>query len=62
MPYQLNGQLVTRKFQGLLHATGAITSGAFVAMSAAVTAFNDAAMSNVETPTILSEVHFMLIL
>jgi hypothetical protein len=65
MPYQLNGQLVTRKFQGPLHATGAITAvggGAFVAMSAAVAALSDAAMSNVETPTTLSEVRFMLVL
>jgi hypothetical protein len=62
MPYQLNGQLVTRKFQGLLHAAGAITSGTFVAMSAAVTTLSDAAMSNVETPAMLSEVRFMLIL
>ena len=65
MPYQLNGQLVTRKSQKLLHATGAITAvggGAFVAMSEAAAAVGDAAMSNVETPAMLSEVRFMLIL
>jgi hypothetical protein len=65
MPYQLNGQLVTRKSQRLLHATGAVTAmggGPFVAMSEAVAALSDAAMSNVETPAMLSEVRFMLIL
>src|SRR6516164_6455553 len=65
MPYQLNGQLVTRKSQRLLHATGAVTAvggGAGVAMSKAVAALSDAAMSNVETLAMLSEVRFMLIL
>jgi hypothetical protein len=36
--------------------------GPFVAMSEAVAALSDAAMSNVETPAMLSEVRFMLIL
>jgi hypothetical protein len=65
MPYQVNGQLVTRKSQRLLHAIGAVTvvgGGAFVAMSEAVAALSDAAMSNVETPAMLSEVRFILIL
>src|SRR5215471_2565007 len=63
MPYQLNGQLVTRKSERLLHATGAVTAvggGAFVAMSEAVASPNDVAMSNVETPAMLSEVRFIL--
>jgi hypothetical protein len=65
MPYQLNGQLVTRKSQRLLQACGAVTAvrgGAFVTMSAAVAAVNDVAMSNVKTPAMLSEVRFMVIL
>ena len=65
MPYQLNGQLVTRKSQKLVHAAGAVTAvggGAFVTMSAAVAAVIDAAMSNVERPATLSEVRFMGIL
>src|SRR6516162_6070681 len=65
MPYQLNGQLVTRKSERLLHATGAVTAmggGAFVVMSEAVAPPSDAAMSNVETPAMLSEVRFILIL
>jgi hypothetical protein len=64
MPYQLNGQLVTRKSQKLVQAAGAVTAvggGAFVAMSAAVAAVSDAAMSNVEMPVMLSEVRFMII-
>jgi hypothetical protein len=36
--------------------------GAFVTMSAAVAAVSDVAMSNVETPAMLSEVRFMVIL
>ena len=65
MPYQLNGQLVTRKSERLLHATGAVTAvggGAFVAMSEAVASPNDVAMSNVETPAMLSEGRFIRIL
>jgi hypothetical protein len=65
MPYQLNGQLVTRKSEKLLHTTGTVTAvggGAFVTMSAAVAALSDAAMSNVKTPAMLSEVRFMVIL
>jgi hypothetical protein len=65
MPYQLNGQLVTKKSQRSLHATGAVTAvsgGAFVAMSEAVAPLSDAAMSKVETPAMLSEVRFILIL
>jgi hypothetical protein len=56
--------LVTRKSQTLLHATGAVTAaggGAFIAMSEAVAALSDAAMSNVEMPATLSEVRFMRI-
>jgi hypothetical protein len=63
MPYQLNGQLVTMKSQRLPHAAGAVTAaggGAFVTMSA-IAAFNGAAMSNVETPTMPSEVRFMVV-
>src|SRR5215831_15345097 len=63
MPYQLNGQHVTRKSQRPLQATGAVTAiggGAFVTMSAPVAAVSDVAMSNVETPAMLSEVRFML--
>src|ERR1700751_4793550 len=65
MPYQLNGQLVTRKSQRLLQATCAVTAvggGALVTMSAAVAAVSDVAMSNVETPAMLSEVRFMVVL
>jgi len=65
MPYQLNGQLVTRKSQRLAHASGAVTAmggGAFVTISAAVAAVSDVAMSNVETPAMLSEVRFTVIL
>jgi hypothetical protein len=65
MPYQLNGQLVSRKSQRLLQATGAVTAvggGAFVTMSAAVAAVSDIAMSNVEMPAMPSEVRFMVIL
>ena len=65
MPYQLNGQLVTRKSQKLVQAAGAVTAvggGALVAMSAAVAAGSAAAMSNVEMPAMLSEVRFMVIL
>jgi hypothetical protein len=39
-----------------------VGGGAFVAMSAAVAAVSDAAMSNVEMPAMLSEVRFMVIL
>jgi fumarate hydratase class II len=63
MPYQLNGQLVTRKSQRLLQAVGAVTAvggGVFVTMSAAVAAVSDVAMSNVEMPAMLSEVRFMV--
>jgi fumarate hydratase, class II len=63
MPYQLNGQLVTRKSQRLLQAVGAVAAvggGAFVTMSAAVAAVSDVAMSNVEMPAMLSEVRFMV--
>ena len=65
MPYQLNGQLVTRKSQKLVQAAGAVTAvggGAFVAMSAAVAAVNDVGMSNVETTAMPSEVRFLAIL
>jgi hypothetical protein len=65
MPYQLNGQLVPRKSQRLVHATGAVTGvggGAFVTMSAAVAAVSDVTMSNVETPAMPSEVRFMVVL
>jgi hypothetical protein len=65
MPYQLNGQLVTRKSQRPVQAVGAVTAvggGAFVTMSAAVAAVSGVAMSNVETPATLSEVRFMVIL
>ena len=64
MPYQLNGQLVTRKSHRLLQEAGAVTAvggGAFVTMSAAVAAVRDAAMSKVETPA-LSEVRFMVMI
>ena len=63
MLYQLNGQLVTRKSQRLLHATGAVTAeggGAFVTMmSVAVAALSEAEMSNVEMPATLSKVRFI---
>ena len=65
MPYQLNGQLVTRKSQRLVQAAGevaAVGGGAFVTMSAAVAAVSDVVMSNVETPATLSEVRFMVVL
>jgi hypothetical protein len=66
MPYQLNGQLVLRKSQRLLHATDAVTavgSGAFdTMMSAAVAPLGDAAMSTVETPAMLSKLGFMVTL
>ena len=65
MPYQLYGQLVSRKSQRLLQAAGAVTAvggGAFVTISAAVTAVSDVAMSNVETPAMLSEVRSMVVL
>jgi hypothetical protein len=64
MPYQLDGQLVTRNFQRPLQEPGAVTAigGAFVAMSAAIAAVGDAAMSNVETEAKLSEVGLMAIL
>jgi hypothetical protein len=63
MPYQLNGQLVTRKSQRLVQAAGEVTAvggGTFVTMSAAVAAVSDVTMSNVETPAMLSEVRFMV--
>jgi hypothetical protein len=65
MPYQLNGQLVSRKSQKLVHASAVVTAvggGAFVTISAAVAAVSDVAMSNVEMPATLSEVRFMVIL
>src|SRR5215471_1656246 len=65
MPYQLNGQLVTRKSHRLLQEAGAVTAvggGAFVTMSAAVAAVSDTAMSDVEMPAMLSEVRSMVIL
>jgi hypothetical protein len=65
MPYQLNGQFVTTKSQRLVHAEGAVTAvggGAFVATSAAAAPIGDAAMSNVETPAMLSKLGFMIIL
>jgi hypothetical protein len=64
MPYQLNGQLVTRKSKRLLHATGALTAaggGAFVTMSADIAALGGAAMSNAETPPMQSVVRLMVI-
>jgi hypothetical protein len=61
MPYQLNGQLVLRKSQRLLHATGLVTAVGSV-MSAAVAPLSKATMSNVETPATLSKLGFMVTL
>jgi hypothetical protein len=64
MPYQLNGQLVKRKSQKLVHASGVVTAAggvAFVTISA-VAAVSDIAMSHVETPAMQSEVRFIVIL
>src|SRR5277367_2850801 len=66
MPYQLNGQAVATKSQRLPHGAGdeacaaAAGGGAFVAMSAAKAACSGAAMRNAATPTIPSEVRFMV--
>jgi hypothetical protein len=61
MPYQLNGQLVLRKFQRLLHATGLVIAVGSV-MSAAVAPLSEETISNVETPAMLSKLGFMVIL
>ena len=54
---------MTKKSQRLLHATGAVTAaggGVFVTMSAEIAALSGAAMINAETPTMQSEVRFMV--